>query len=614
MQGLPGDGLREIGRGRMQRGAREQGRIAAVECIAEQRMAERGEVDADLVCAAGARQDTQERVPVPLGEHGVIRDGRLTVRRGGAAGGAVVRAGDGQVNGAAYRQAGAAGGGEIRAPKAVGVQHAAQPVVHIAAAGDEHDAGCATVEPVDGVKNRVGPEVSGKCIGNRGIAAVIPAVHGHAGGLIEREQVSVLIQDIQRHGHGWEAAAGALVVDAHGERIPCLHAIDGAGVRTVEADAVRHGLDAGNGPVVGRKVLGYGGDFGERTTDYNFSGNGIVYADGAEKPAMQDVRYWYASPADRAAQDAVNAAAAAQADRTLAEAWQSRRAYPLVVTQGDGNLGVKGKNFEMLFSIAGAGPASLKVNGTEWLWRAPRPAFWRASTDNDRGCGFPLRAAAWMAADVFVTYSGMKVLEAGPDCVKVQFQFGIPTVPGASAELVYTVEAQGALRVDAVYRGVAGAPELPCFGVKFETFGPVTRTVWTGLSGETYPDRYKGGMFGCHEETPHVEPHLVPQDCGMHMQTRQAMLEQRDACGHTTAALTLQQVDAPFAFSALPNTAQEIEAAQHITELPATGRTSVMVLGAVRGVGGIDSWGTDVEEPYHVSGEEDHSVSFRIVL
>ena len=88
----------------------------------------------------------------------------------------------------------------------------------------------------------------------------------------------------------------------------------------------------------------------------------------------------------------------------------------------------------------------------------------------------------------------------------------------------------------------------------------------------------------------------------------------RDACGHTTAALTLQQVDAPFAFSALPNTAQEIEAAQHITELPATGRTSVMVLGAVRGVGGIDSWGTDVEEPYHVSGEEDHSVSFRIVL
>ena len=52
---------------------------------------------------------------------------------------------------------------------------------------------------------------------------------------------------------------------------------------------------------LGRSVLGYGGDFADRNTDYNFSGNGIVYADGAEKPAMQDVRYWYDTPGRRAA-------------------------------------------------------------------------------------------------------------------------------------------------------------------------------------------------------------------------------------------------------------------------------------------------------------------------
>lgn len=43
---------------------------------------------------------------------------------------------------------------------------------------------------------------------------------------------------------------------------------------------------------LGRRVLGYGGDFGERPTDYNFSANGIVFADGIPKPAMQEVRYW----------------------------------------------------------------------------------------------------------------------------------------------------------------------------------------------------------------------------------------------------------------------------------------------------------------------------------
>ena len=148
-----------------------------------------------------------------------------------------------------HRQAGAAGGGEIGAAKAARVQHAAQPVVHIAAAGDEHDARRAAVEPVDGVENRVGAEIGGERIGDRGVAAVVPAVDGHAGRLVEREQVGVLIQNVQRHGHGREPAAGALVVDAHGEGVPRRDAVDRAGVHAVYADAVRHGLDAGDGAV-----------------------------------------------------------------------------------------------------------------------------------------------------------------------------------------------------------------------------------------------------------------------------------------------------------------------------------------------------------------------------
>lgn len=45
--------------------------------------------------------------------------------------------------------------------------------------------------------------------------------------------------------------------------------------------------------VTGRKVLRYGGDFDDRASDYEFSGNGIVFADRTEKPAMQEVRYYY---------------------------------------------------------------------------------------------------------------------------------------------------------------------------------------------------------------------------------------------------------------------------------------------------------------------------------
>lgn len=46
-------------------------------------------------------------------------------------------------------------------------------------------------------------------------------------------------------------------------------------------------------PVTGGRMLCYGGDFDDRPSDGEFSGNGIVFADRTEKPAMQEVRYYY---------------------------------------------------------------------------------------------------------------------------------------------------------------------------------------------------------------------------------------------------------------------------------------------------------------------------------
>ena len=67
-----------------------------------------------------------------------------------------------------------------------------------------------------------------------------------------------------------------------------------------------------------------------------------------------------------------------------------------------------------------------------------------------------------------------------------------------------------------------------------------------------------------------------------------------------------------FAFSCLPYTAQELENAMHHEELPPARRTVVSILGAVRGVGGINSWGADVEDAYHISGEQDITYGFWI--
>lgn len=43
----------------------------------------------------------------------------------------------------------------------------------------------------------------------------------------------------------------------------------------------------------GKEFFAYGGDFGDRPTDYSFCGNGIVYADREWTPKMQEVKFLY---------------------------------------------------------------------------------------------------------------------------------------------------------------------------------------------------------------------------------------------------------------------------------------------------------------------------------
>ncbi len=45
--------------------------------------------------------------------------------------------------------------------------------------------------------------------------------------------------------------------------------------------------------VTGREVIRCGGEFDDRPSDYSFSADGIMFADGTEKPTMQEVRYFY---------------------------------------------------------------------------------------------------------------------------------------------------------------------------------------------------------------------------------------------------------------------------------------------------------------------------------
>ena len=309
----------------------------------------------------------------------------------------------------------------------------------------------------------------------------------------------------------------------------------------------------------------------------------------------------------------------------------------LRVVFGDVTLGLGGDGFHYIFSYQTGGMESLVAGGREWLYRTPKPTFWRALTDNDRGCQFHLTSGIWLAADMFIRVTGAEVAVDGKpiplpmatennrytgnetaERVAITFHYQTVTVPAATVDVTYDVTADGRIRVTCAYHGVPGLPELPVFGLRLVMPTKAVGFTYEGLSGETYPDRMAGGVPGVYEvKGLPVTPYVVPQECGMHMQTKWVRVTRDSALsnvrGETQASsLTVCAVDAPFAFSCLPYTAEELENATHHEELPPQRRTVLCVYGAVRGVGGINSWGADVQPPYHISGEGEIAFSFDV--
>ncbi|MCO0808301.1 beta-galactosidase small subunit [Lactobacillus helveticus] len=308
----------------------------------------------------------------------------------------------------------------------------------------------------------------------------------------------------------------------------------------------------------------------------------------------------------------------------------------LHIIYGDATFGVNGKDFQYIFSYERGGLESLKVHGKEWLYRVPTPTFWRATTDNDRGSGFNLKAAQWLGADMFTKCTDIHLKVDGHDfaelpiapfnnkfsnheyakSAEISFTYQTLTTPATNAKIIYNIDDVGHIKVTMRYYGKKGLPPLPVIGIRLIMPTAATGFDYEGLSGETYPDRMAGAKEGkFHIDGLPVTKYLVPQENGMHMQTKRLTINRettQNNVDRTNAkfSLSIQQAEKPFNFSCLPYTAEELENATHIEELPLVRRTVLVIAGAVRGVGGIDSWGTDVESAYHINPELDHEFSF----
>lgn len=439
----------------------------------------------------------------------------------------------------------------------------------------------------------------------------------------------------------------------------------------------------------GRWFLGYGGDFGERPTDYNFSGNGIVY--GGERnasPKMPEVKFDYQNLSITVKEDSFevwnknlfvnadifNCKAELMRDGKVIEekmlevalAAESKKVYPLPfkipdyegeyavtisfhtkedtlwakaghevafgqgivkkVTKGGkeqqrvhssktytliwgrNNIGVRGEDFEVLFSFLYGGLVSYRYAGKELIEEMPKPNFWRAPIDNDYGNNMPQRYAQWKIASMYLTHKGMgretnglegtvyenPVVCEKKDSVVVTYYYHLPTTPAAECQVEYRVYGDGTIQTTLSYDPVKELGDMPEFGMIFKFNADYDRVEWYGNGPqETYEDRKEGARLGIYRNyvKDNMAEYLVPQECGNKTEVRYGKVTDRKGRGILFTGDAMN-------FSALPYTPHELENAKHVYELPEVQYTVVRVAAKQMGVGGDDSWGAMVHPEY----------------
>ena len=274
------------------------------------------------------------------------------------------------------------------------------------------------------------------------------------------------------------------------------------------------------------------------------------------------------------------------------------------------NLGVKGENFEVMFSYLNGGLVSYRFGGTEMIKMIPKPNFWRAPTDNDDGNLMPMRYAQWKIASMYAShktpagaYPGSSPIEKEitDQYVKISFTYYLPTAPASQCRLSYTVCGDGYIETQLHYDPVEGLGDMPEFGVMFKLDADYDQVSWYGMGPEeTYEDRCLGAKLGIYrnEVRDNMAKYLNPQECGNKIGVRWACVTDKKGRGMRFAGDRMN-------FSALPYTPHELENARHEFELPAVHYTVVRVSKQQMGVGGDDSWGARTHEEYLLpSGKE----------
>ena len=299
---------------------------------------------------------------------------------------------------------------------------------------------------------------------------------------------------------------------------------------------------------------------------------------------------------------------------------------------GDYNIGVKGEYFSVLFSKMYGGLVSYKVRGVELLKSQPRPNFWRAPVDNDRGFGMQMEYGKWKLAGDYSKCIDVKVNDnsskAGTErYVEVVYTYVLGMAGMGECLVSYKVFEDGFVKTTLSYETKEENFDMPEFGMMFKTDADFDYLTWYGAGiSETYEDRRSGAKIGLfsNKVEDNMAPYLVPQECGHKVNVRFAKVTDRKGrgllfvsekqpdptLGESKAAENSVVTDRYMGFSALPYTPNQLEEATHPNELPKPQFTVIRADLMQMGIAGDDSWGSRPHKEYHIKNNQKLEFSF----
>jgi beta-galactosidase len=239
--------------------------------------------------------------------------------------------------------------------------------------------------------------------------------------------------------------------------------------------------------------------------------------------------------------------------------------------------------------------SSLEFGGRQLLRTGPRPFFWRAPIDNDRGNDMPGRCAPWRAASENWQVVDIAVRRMDEGEVEVRIDGRFPDVESTS-ELTYRVLGSGDIIVEHGFvPGTPRLPELPRFGMQMTVPDGFDTMTWYGRGPhESYWDRKTGAAVGVYSGTVAEQfvDYSEPQENGNKTDVRWVSLTDADGVGLLAVGMPL------LGLSAHHHTTRDMEDAKYSHQMERRDFITLNLDLNQTGVGGDDSWGARPHDEY----------------